>query len=183
MDRSSPYSWPSYDVEKLAASLVNDLPQRTLTEVRFYTGVPGPTADPFWHGFWTNKCRYLRNRGIYVYTGRVNSARQEKGVDVSLALDLVQATHEKRYEVAIIVSQDADFGPAVRLAKEIARSQKRHLQFESAFPTGPGSKSTRGIPGTRWVQIEQVTYDACRDPRDYRQQQPRQGGPAHPRST
>ena len=56
------------------------------------------------------------------YRGRVNSSGQEKGVDVSLALDLVQAIYEQRYEVAIIVSQDADFGPAVLLAKNITRS-------------------------------------------------------------
>ena len=167
-DRSSPYAWPSYDVEKLAASLVARLPQRTLTDLRFYTGVPAPSVNRFWHGFWTNKCRHLRNRGVHVYTGRVNAARQEKGVDVSLALDLVQATHEKRYDAAIIVSQDADFGPAVRLAKGIARSQGRYLQFESAFPLGPGSTSKRGIPGTKWVPIDKATYDACRDTRDYR---------------
>lgn len=135
-DRSSPYSWPSYDVEDLAATLVARMPQRTLSEIRFYTGVPAPSVNQFWHYFWTNKCRRLRNQDVHVYTGRVNSAGQEKGVDVSLALDLIQATHEQRYEVAIIMSQDADFGPAVRLAKNIARSQKRHLLFESASRWG-----------------------------------------------
>lgn len=165
---SSPYSWPSYDVEQLAARLVGRLPRRTLAEVRFYTGVPGPAVNQFWHDFWSNKCRHLRNQGVHVYTGRVNSAGQEKGVDVSLALDLIQATHERRYEAAIIVSQDADFGPAVRLAKNIARSQKRYLLFESAFPVGPGSATRRGVPGTKWIHIDQATYDACRDPRDYR---------------
>ena len=102
-------------------------------------------------------------------TGRVNSAGQEKGVDVSLALDLIQATHERRYDAAIIVSQDADFGPAVRLAKRIAQSQKRYLLFESAFPVGPGSTSTRGVPGTTWTQIDKAAYDECRDPKDHRQ--------------
>ena len=48
-------------------------------------------------------------------------------MDVSLALDLIQATDGQRYEAAIIVSQDADFAPAVRLAKNIARSQGRYL--------------------------------------------------------
>ena len=167
-DSSSPYAWPSYDVEKLAAALVARLPGRTLAELRFYTGVPARSAHGFWHGFWTNKCRYLRNRGVHVYAGRVNSGRQEKGVDVSLALDLVQATHERRYDAAIVVSQDADFGPAVRLAKDIAQSQRRYLLFESAFPVGPGSSSTRGVPGTTWVRIDKATHDACRDPRDYR---------------
>jgi len=166
---SSPYSWPSYDVERLAASLVGRLSQRTLSEVRFCTGVPAPAVNQFWHNFWTNKCRRLRNQGVHVYTGRVNSAGQEKGVDVSLALDLMQATHERRYDAAIIVSEDADFGPAVRLAKNIAQSQKRYLLFESAFPVGPGSTSARGVPGTTWTHIDKATYDACRDPRDYRQ--------------
>ena len=89
-------------------------------------------------------------------------------MDVSLALDLVQATHERRYEVAIIVSQDSDFAPAVNLAKQIARAQGRTLIFESAFPVGPGTASLRGVSGTDWVHIDQATYDSCRDYRNYR---------------
>ena len=166
----NPYDWPSYDVGKLADALVARTPGRVLSEIRFYTGVPDPTAgarQARWHGFWANKLRYLQNGGIYVYAGKVNSGGQEKGVDVSLALDLVEATYEQRYEVAIIVSQDSDFGPAVSLAKKIARSQHRALTFESAFPIGPRI-SRRGVPGTTWVHIDQTTYDACFDPRDYR---------------
>ncbi len=167
---SSPYDWPSYDVEKLAHALVSRAPGRTLAEVRFYTGVPDPSVGPrqlFWHDFWSNKIGYLKSRGIHVYRGRVSAARQEKGVDVSLAVDLVRATYERQYEAAMIVSQDSDFGPAVRLAKEIAQAQDRELIFESCFPFGPGV-SRRGVPGTTWVRIDKATYDACRDPRDYR---------------
>lgn len=166
----NPYGWPSYDVGKLARSLVSRVPGRVLSEIRFYTGVPDPAAgtnQARWHGFWVNKFRYLRNGGIYVYSGGVNSGGQEKGVDVSLAVDLIRATYERRYEVAIIVSQDSDFGPAVSLAKEIAYSQNRLLAFESAFPVGPRI-SRRGVPGTTWVHIDQATYDDCFDPRDYR---------------
>ncbi|MXZ91486.1 MAG: NYN domain-containing protein [Chloroflexi bacterium] len=166
-DKSSPYTWASYDVAKLANALTAREPGRTLTEVRFYTGVPDEFSRPSLHGFWTNKIRYLRNGGIYVYQGKVN-AGGEKGVDVSLALDLVQATHERRFDVAIIVSQDSDFGPAVGLAKQIAASQNRTLKFESAFPFHRGRVSPRGVPGTTWVHIDQAMYDACFDPRDYR---------------
>ena len=168
MDKASSYAWPSYDVEKLASALTARYPGRTLTEIRFYTGVPDESSRPFWNSFWLNKIRYLRNGGIYVYEGKVNRGGQEKGVDVSLALDLVQATHERRYDVAIIVSQDSDFSPAVSLAKQIAASQNRTLTFESAFPVGPGSASRRGIDGTAWVRIDRAMYDACLDPRDYR---------------
>lgn len=167
----SKYSYPSYDVEKLAGVLVSRTAGRILTQIRFYTGVPDPSlgqTEHFWHSFWTSKLRYLKSHGVEVYKGRINH-EQEKGVDVSLAIDLVRLTYEKQYEVAIIVSQDWDFGPAIRLAKEIAKNQGRQLVFESCFPIGPGSKSTRGIPGTIWVPINQATYDACYDPRDYRE--------------
>ncbi len=89
-------------------------------------------------------------------------------MDVSLALDLVSSTYDRTYDAAIIVSQDSDFGPAVLLAKRIARSQGRQLTFESAFPYQRGRVSRRGVPGTTWVHLDQVTYDSCFDSRDYR---------------
>lgn len=168
---SSRYSWPSYDVEKLAETLVSTGPERILTQIRFYTGVPDLSLDPkecHWHFFWTNKLRYLKSRGVVTYRGRINASGQEKGVDVRLAIDLVRLTYEEKYEVAIIVSQDWDFGPAIRLAKQIATEQERRLVFESSFPLGPGSESDRGVPGTIWKPIDQATYDACFDPREYR---------------
>ena len=167
----SPYAWPSYDVEMLALALVRRVSGRVVRQIRFYTGVPNPNRGPkesFWHGFWNNKLRYLASRGTHVYRGRVNPGGQETGVDVSLAVDLVRLTYEQAYDVAIIVSQDWDFGPAVRLAKEIAARQGRKLVFESAFPHGGRSHSRRGVPGTVWVPIDKATYDSCHDPTDYR---------------
>lgn len=168
----SKYTYPSYDVERLAQTLTSKIPGRTLAQVRFYTGVPDSNVNAFWHGFWTNKLRYLRSRGVVVYAGRVNPSGHEKGVDVSLAVNLVRLTYERRYDAAIIVSQDHDFGPAIRLARDIAQEQGRVLTFESCFPYEPssssGSRSGRGIPGTTWVHIDRATYDSCIDPRDYR---------------
>ena len=88
----------------------------------------------------------------------------------TLAIDLIQATYEKRYEVAIIVSKDSDFGPAVELAKVVAESQSRKLVLQSAFPVASNTpkKKRRGIPGTKWVHIDQSGYDACRDWNEYR---------------
>ena len=166
---SSPYTYPSYDVDKVAQWLVSRVPERTLDQIRFYTGVPNSDVAPFWHGFWTNKLRYLRSRGVEVYAGRVNQSGQEKGVDVSLAIDLVRLTYDQEYDAAIIVSQDWDFGPAVKLARQIGRSQSRALSFESCFPYEMGhSMSPRGIPATTWIHIDQSTYDSWYDPRDYR---------------
>ncbi|QOJ35788.1 MAG: NYN domain-containing protein [Nitrospira sp.] len=169
---NSPYCYPSYDVSKLATYLVNLQPRRALTQTRFYTGVPNVQHDPFWNGFWSNKLRFLGSRGIYVYRGRVNPGGQEKGVDVSLAIDLINLTYEKQYDVAILVSQDHDFGPAVKLAKQIAQDQGRQLRFESAFPCNLTNYRNiprpRGVPGTIWSFIDKNVYDSCFDPTDYR---------------
>lgn len=167
----SPYGYPSYDVEKLAQALVARVSGRVLTQIRFYTGVPDPShgrKEAFWHGFWNNKLRYLRSRGIYVYRGRINPGGQEKGVDVSLAVDLVELTYDRVYDTAIIVSQDWDFGAAVRLCRRVAQGQGRTLIFESAFPYRLGAVSPRGIPSTTWIHIDKGLYDACYDPIDYR---------------
>jgi len=162
------YTWPSYDVEKLATVLISRTSGRTLTQIRFYTGVPRRDQDAQWYDFWRRKLEHLSNQGIEVYKGRINEHQQEKGVDVKLSVDLIRLTYEKRYEVAIIVSQDRDFEPAIQLAKKIAGDQKRQLIFESHFPIGLGSHSDRGIPGTIWMPIDKATYDACLDPQDYR---------------
>ena len=82
---------------------------------------------------------------------------------MSLALDLMRATYEQQFEVAIIVSQASDFGHAVRCAKEIAQTQGRRLTFESACPVGLGSSSKRGTTGTMCVRIDKETYDSCLD--------------------
>ena len=146
---SYPYDHPSYDVGLLAQRLVSMTPGRTLEEIRFYTGVYRKDQDWERHWFWTNKLNHLETQGIYVYRGRVrgglNEAKQEKGVDVSLAIDLIQATHKQRYDAAIILSKDSDFGPAVLLSKQIAQEQGRQLSFESAFPVGrPRRERTEG---------------------------------------
>ena len=158
------YRYPDYDVGLLARALTVLVPGRVLAETRFYTGVPGFHSKggmKSWREFWITKLRRLRREGIHTYQGSINRAGQEKGVDVSIAIDLVQATHERRFESAIIVSQDSDFGPAVRLAKRIARSQGRTIEIDSAFPLNPSEKRQRGVPGTRWCPIGRSTYDAC----------------------
>lgn len=169
-EHTARYSYPSYDVPKIALALTRRLPGRELVETRFYTGVPNPRFGPEeqrWHRFWSNKLRALVGAGVYVYRGRVNRHGEEKGVDVSIAIDLVQATHERRFETAILVSQDHDFEPAVRLSKRIAQDQGREVVIESAFPRFQRGHRFRGIPGANPVPIDQATYDSCFDPTDY----------------
>lgn len=168
----NPYLYPSYDVEKLARFLVSLSPDRQLKQIRLYTGVPKPDIGPkekFWHAFWSNKIAYLKSHGVYVYKGKINSGKQEKGVDVNLAIDLIELTYDQKYDVAIIASQDWDFGGAASMAKKIAKNQGRYIHLESAFPySSTHSSFDRGIPGTKWIKISKDDYDSCFDPNDYR---------------
>lgn len=161
------YSWPSYDVLKLSSALVMRAPNRILTEVRFYTGVPRREDDERWNKFWTNKLFSLRSQGVHTYRGRVDRYGNEKGVDVSLATDLVHETHVRSFDVAIIVSQDSDFVPAVNRVKDIAGEQGRTVILESAFPSSNERRENRGINGTKWTPISKALYDSCFDPKDY----------------
>lgn len=76
----------------------------------------------------------IQCQGVHTYRGRVDSYGNEKGVDASLAIDLVHATHERHYDHVNIVSQSSHFVPAVDLAKEVASKQGRNIILESAFP-------------------------------------------------
>ena len=147
--------------------LVRRTPGRVLSEVRFYTGVPSREDDQRWNKFWTNKLFILRGQGVHTYRGRVDNYGNEKGVDVSLAVDLVHATHERSFDVAIIVSQDSDFVPAINRVKDIAGKQGRTVILESAFPSSNKRRENRGINGTKWTPISKALYDSCFDPKDY----------------
>ena len=88
-------------------------------------------------------------------------------MDVSLAIDLVQATHQQSYDHAVIVSQDSDLAPAVALARQVAQDQGRTISLESAVPRLSGERLF-GINGTTLLPIYKALYDNCLDLTDYR---------------
>lgn len=167
------YATPCYDVRKIALHLTARLPDRVLAQCRFYTGVPSRSRNAHWHGFWTNKLRAVRNQKVHVYTGRINPGGQEKGVDVSIAIDLIDLTYRNEYDVAVLVSSDQDLSPAIALAKLIARDAGRSPEFESASPYERGRYENRGLQGATWIQIDKAAYDRCRDFNEYRPWQSR----------
>ncbi|RDV05226.1 NYN domain-containing protein [Undibacter mobilis] len=174
---------PNYDPIKLHAAVcaaqgwVPNL-------VRFYTGVPNAMRDPMWAPYWSNRVLSLKRQGVSVTTRPIRYhteivtdedgkpreivTPQEKGVDVRLALDVVSRARRKEYNVAVIYSQDQDLCEVVQEIKEIAKEQSRWIKVACAYPHGPNATSRRGVDGTDWIQMDQVFYDACLDPRDYR---------------
>jgi uncharacterized LabA/DUF88 family protein len=172
--RAFKYSYPNYDPNALA-KCVCDSRGWTLTQVRFYTGIPDKTEDYPRYAFWTAKLAQMGRQGIIPFSRTLRyqdapilggSKRQghEKGIDVRIALDIVRGAFDYTYDVAVLFSQDQDLSEVADEVKRIAHLKGRWLKLACAFPAGTG----RGIEGTDWIRLDRAQYDACLDPRDYR---------------
>ena len=177
------YSYPNYDVASLSRKICENKGWQ-LTQVRFYTGIPDVADDAFWHNFWSAKLAYLGKTGIYVFSRSLRYRNQtvklsdgtshtflvgeEKGIDVRIALDVIRLAHRGDYDVALIISQDQDLSEAADEVRTISNEQQRWIRIASAFPNSPTAKNHRGINNTEWIPIDRTLYDACLDPRDYR---------------
>lgn len=177
------YTHPNVDPRKLSQALCASCGW-DVKGVRFYTGVPDIDDNPAWHHFWAAKKLSMVRAGIHVYsrplryrnkvielpdgTMQTFLVGEEKGIDVRMALDIINLAHKREYDVALVLSQDQDLSEVADELRIIAREQNRWIKIASAFPYSPTVKNTRGINNTEWVRIDRATYDACLDPKDYR---------------
>jgi len=154
-----------------------------LAAVRFYTGVPDPAESPQWSRFWEAKLKAMRARGISVFTrplayrrGRPDGngttpppVAVEKGIDIRIAIDVVRDALERRCDVALLFSQDADLAEVAAEVRCISREQGRWIKVACAFPATPTSRFRRGVDGADWLPFDQRLYRDCKDPLDYRE--------------
>lgn len=177
------YKFPNYDVEKLARKICQSK-ECQLDSIRFYTGMPDISADPFWHHFWTAKLAMMGTRRIHNFSRPLRYRHQttllpdgtstsilvgqEKGVDVRIALDVVRLALDNVYDVALVFSQDQDFSEVADDVKKISTVQHRWIKVASAFPISPTAENRRGINNTDWIKIDRSLYDTCLDKTDYR---------------
>ena len=178
------YSSPNYD-PKILAERIAATRGWTLTQIFFYTGIPDSRDNPFWNHFWSAKLAVMGTRGILTFSRALRYRNQtvqlasgesttvlvgqEKGIDIRIALDVVRLAREKVYDVALIFSQDQDFSEVADEVKAISIQQARWIKVACVFPDSPAASNHRGINHTEWIKIDRATYDACLDPRDYRQ--------------
>jgi len=177
------YTFPNYDPPTLAAAVCTGKGW-TVSQVRFYTGVPRREDKPFWSHFWRAKLAVMGNQRVHVFSRplryrnqtivlpdgqpRTVLVGQEKGIDVRIALDIVRLARDDKYDVGLIFSQDQDLTEAAEEVRKIAATQDRWIKLASAFPQSPTSTNLRGADKTDWIPIDRQTYDGCIDPRDYR---------------
>lgn len=181
------YTFPNFDPHALALSICT-AQGWSLTETRFYTGVPDATDDAFWNHFWTAKLAQMGRQRVHVYSRPLRYRNksftlpdgsshtllvgEEKGIDVRIAIDVISLAHRNAYDVALVFSQDQDLSEVADEIRVIGREQDRWMKMASAFPSSPTSRNRRGINKTDWIKIDRAIYDPCIDTRDYRPKRP-----------
>ena len=169
-----------------------------LVQTLLDTGYPDAAQSPRWNHFWTAKMATMGRQGVRVFSrilryrtesvdcpggvafpavsgtntcpgGATISHRfgEEKGVDVRLVLDVIRLANQKSYDVGVIFSQDQDLTEVADEIRSIAHSSTMD-QTRQRLPGRATRRNRRGIDRTDWIKIDQPTYAACIDPRDYR---------------
>ncbi len=184
------YNYPNYDVKALSEAICK-LHDWKLKHVRFYTGVPDLRDNAYWHTFWSIKIPKMKMNGIWTFKRKVRYSentiekldgstevqitRQEKGVDVRIAIDMIRLALKDEYDTALIFSEDQDFSEVVDEIRSISHERPRWIGVVCAFPKRKvwNKKKndyvyTRGINNTTWYRIEKELYTRCLDPYNYR---------------
>ena len=177
------YSYPNYSPLALASQVCRRH-GFNLHEIRFYTGIPSATDDPFWNAFWSAKLLAMSRAKIKTFSRPLRYRRktitvspgvefsttlgEEKGIDVRIAIDVMRLVRTNALDVVLLFSQDQDFSEVADELRAVAREQNRWIKIASAFPWSQTASNTRGINKTDWIPIDRSLYDACIDPRDYR---------------
>jgi hypothetical protein len=88
---------------------------------------------------------------------------EEKGIDVSLAVDFVTMAVDGRFDVGIVFSTDTDLCPALEYVVNMPAVRAEVAAWHSSFDRG------LKIPGvSMWChRLERGDYDAVADYRDY----------------
>jgi uncharacterized LabA/DUF88 family protein len=118
------------DFERLVTKLQNG---RHLTRVYYYTALPDQRRDPERYTKQQKFLNALQHKPYFtVVLGRLESRPGglyvEKGVDIALAIDLLDLAYQRTYDTAILVTGDGDFSRAVEIIQHIG------IHVENACP-------------------------------------------------
>lgn len=83
-------------------------------------------------------------------------ALREKGVDVLLAVDLIELARENKYDAAVVMSADGDLVPVIQVVQ-------RHFQkrVEVALPRSAPAFHIREV-SDRYIEITRELYETVR---------------------
>jgi uncharacterized LabA/DUF88 family protein len=148
---------------------------RQLDEVRLYTGFPSSSRDPKGYGahmkhrsFWEKSGVKVVPRPLRYPDNWPQEKPYEKGIDVSLAVDLVFAASRRYFDVAIVLSTDTDLLPAIEAVCELRRAWGEPQIEVGAWADHPKKKRLRADPYTFYCHwLSAADYAAVRDHTNY----------------
>ncbi len=181
----------------IARELAGD---RDLGKVRYYSGVHQPRENPKIHAMSMRRHKLIRRTGVEVIertlqyhwewgvrdrlpsafkakegeTHEVTVERhhkaREKGIDLALGLDALEAAYTDECDVIIIVSRDQDLAEIAREVK--GRASTRQVRVEVAIPAS--DKYRHIMEGYDYTHfIDRAMVDRCKDKFDYFQKLPK----------
>lgn len=110
------------DFEKLVAKLIGT---RSLTRVYYYTAIIDQTVNPSQYQKQLRFLDAMKKKSYFsVVLGRLESRGGtyiEKGVDIALAIDLLDLAYHQTYDTAILITGDGDFSRAVEIVQRMGK--------------------------------------------------------------
>ena len=152
-------------------------PERVLAQVRVYTGVPTPQRDKIGNAATQRRiaawvAENPEKVQVFPRPLRYPPPRgREKGVDVELAIDLVQLAMDDAYDVAVLASADTDLKPALEF---VARRFPEKTLVTVVWEAEPGFEADTAEPldiaggGVSRVKLPKRDFDRIADKRDFR---------------
>jgi uncharacterized LabA/DUF88 family protein len=176
--------YPDFDTRAVADTIARKVSGQEADHIHFYTGMPVQKFSPRWFEFWTNKIAAMEAEGIETFTrplryihetdpqsptGYKILSTREKGIDLRIALDVMEVARRTDVENIVIVSRDQDFQEVIEKIETMCAFERRDIGLWSAYPDGGnGPSHLRGIDGTKEVIIDREEYARCIDRTDYR---------------
>ncbi len=175
-EQADPHMHGQFDPTALANLILSKSrrpDQRTLKEVRVYTGRPSAARDGKTYAAHMNQCAAWQAGGAvviarplrYPITWPLDKAR-EKGIDVRLAIDFVALASDDEYDVGVVFSVDTDLVPALEYVVLRLLPAKT---VEVAAWRSPRARGRLSLPDKRvWCHwLDLAAYNAVADTRNY----------------
>lgn len=142
-----------------------------LHEVRVYSGLPSASKDGKSYSArmkqmagWKKQGATEIHRPVRYPHGWPDLPAQEKGIDVSLAVDFVAGAIDGAYDIGVIMSADTDITPALEY---VAKKKGLPVLAQVAAWRTPSMRARIGT-GLVWCHfLDRTDYDRVADTTDY----------------
>jgi uncharacterized LabA/DUF88 family protein len=174
-DRNAPSAWGQVfpaEIARLICARPTPSGERIVSDVRVYLGRPSQQRDPKGYAASRKQIAVWEAQGVKVFPRTLRYPRddalppQEKGIDVSLAIDFAAGAVDNSFDVGVILSTDTDLVPALEF---VADRPGLNVTPEVAAWWGDGANAPLRLSG-RHLWCHRLTledYERVRDRRSY----------------